>query len=75
VSGADAPPGDFALEVKAAITTIRNDPERFPRWNDRYRFAILDKYPYYIAYRVKADVVVIVAIRHASRDQDAWKGR
>jgi plasmid stabilization system protein ParE len=65
----------FALEVKAAIAAIRQDPERFPRWDDLYRFVILDKYPYYIAYQVTADGVVIVAIRHASRDQGAWKDR
>jgi plasmid stabilization system protein ParE len=65
----------FALEVKAAIATIRDDPERFPRWDDVYRFSIVSKFPYYVAYREAEDRVVIVTIRHASRDQDAWKGR
>ena len=65
----------FALEVKAAITAILQDPERFPRWNAVYRFSILGKFPYYVAYRLAEGRVVIVTIRHASRDQDAWRGR
>jgi plasmid stabilization system protein ParE len=65
----------FALEVKATIAAIREDPERFPRWDDAYRFSILNKFPYFVAYRQTEYGVVIVTIRHASRDQDAWRGR
>ena len=65
----------FATEVEAAIEAIRRNPDRYPRWDDDYRFYMLRKFPYFIAYRIVADLTVIVAIRHASQDQDAWKGR
>jgi plasmid stabilization system protein ParE len=65
----------FALEVKSSIAAIRQHPERFARWDDAYRFRMLDRFPYYVAYRHTSELVVIVAIRHAAQDQDAWRGR
>lgn len=65
----------FALEVKSAIFAIRQSPEQYPHWDDRYRFYLLNKFPYYVAYRHTSDSIVIVAIRHASQDQGAWLGR
>ena len=65
----------FALGVKSAITAIREHPEQHPRWSDEYRFCVVSGFPYYIAYRHDAVKVVIVAIRHAAQDQEAWQGR
>ena len=64
----------FALEVKAAIAAIREDPERFPRWDDVYRFSIVSKFPYYVVYREAEGRVVIVTIRHASREPRRLEG-
>jgi plasmid stabilization system protein ParE len=65
----------FVAEVESALEFIRADPERYPRWDDTYRFYILNEFPYYVAYRHTSDVVVIVAIRHSAQDQGAWQGR
>jgi plasmid stabilization system protein ParE len=65
----------FVSEVEAAIDEIRRDPERFARWDETYRYRQLATFPYFIAYRLHDDEIVIVAIRHAAQDQDAWKGR
>jgi plasmid stabilization system protein ParE len=65
----------FVVEIDAAIDAIRRNPDLFPRWNEEYRFCILNKFPYFIAYRQAKELVVIVAVRHSSQDQDAWKGR
>jgi plasmid stabilization system protein ParE len=65
----------FAVEVKSAITAIGQDPNQYPRWDDTYRFYMLNRFPYYVAYRQTPESVVIVAVRHAAQDQDAWKGR
>ncbi len=65
----------FADEVEAAIEAIRKHPDRYPQWDDTYRFYLLNKFPYFVAYRQTPESVVIVAIRHAAQDQDAWKGR
>jgi plasmid stabilization system protein ParE len=65
----------FVDEVAAAIEAIRRNPEGFGRMHRRYRICMVDGFPYYVAYRISSGVVVIVAIRHASQDQDAWKSR
>ncbi|MEX0642916.1 MAG: type II toxin-antitoxin system RelE/ParE family toxin [Pirellulales bacterium] len=65
----------FAAEVESAIDQICQHPLRFARWDEVYRYYKLHRFPYFVAYRQTADSVVIVAIRHASRDQDAWIGR
>ena len=65
----------FVTEFDAAINSIRRYPDRYPRWDDHYRFYLFDRFPYFIAYRLEQDKIVIVAVRHTSRDQDEWKGR
>ena len=65
----------FAMEIEAAFEAIRRNPDLYPRWNDTYQFYLLKKFPYFVAYRQANELVVIVAIRHSSQDQDAWKGR
>jgi toxin ParE1/3/4 len=65
----------FVAEMEAAFEAIQRNPELYPRWNDVYRFYMLKKFPYFIAYRQANELIVIVAIRHSTQDQDAWKGR
>jgi plasmid stabilization system protein ParE len=65
----------FAIEVTAAIAAIEERPDSYARWDDTFRFYLVNRFPYYIAYRYEANRVVIVAIRHAARDQDAWQDR
>ncbi len=65
----------FAAEVETAIESIRKNPEQNPRWDDRYRFRMVDRFPYYVAYRQTTELIVIVAIRHAAQDQGVWTGR
>jgi plasmid stabilization system protein ParE len=65
----------FSAEVDSAIEAILKDPEQYARWDDKYRFFLLRKFPYFVAYRQTEDTIVIVAIRHAAQDQNAWKGR
>jgi plasmid stabilization system protein ParE len=65
----------LALEVKATIAAIRQDPKRFARWGESDRYCRLEKFPYFVAYRQDNDNIIIVAIRHAARDHEAWNDR
>ena len=65
----------FAAEVEVAVETIHKYPERFARIDDSHRIYLLDRFPYFVAYRQKSGLVEVVAVRHTSQDQDAWKGR
>jgi plasmid stabilization system protein ParE len=65
----------FVTEVETAIESICQNPDRYPRWDEQYRFYLLKRFPYFVAYRHTSTLVVIIAIRHAAQDQDAWKSR
>jgi plasmid stabilization system protein ParE len=65
----------FDEEVDKALDTIRKDPGRFPRCDDRHRFYLMDRYPYQIIYREEGDETVIIAIAHVKRRPGYWKGR
>ena len=65
----------FALAVKSAIASIRDNPDQHPRWDERYRYYLLRKFPYYVAYRIESDTIVVVAVFHTSRDSSAWTER
>jgi len=65
----------FAAQVEAAIDSIVRNPEQHPRWDDRYRFCLIRRFPYFAAFRHELNTVVIVAIRHTSQDSTAWTDR
>ncbi|HEY4234952.1 MAG TPA: type II toxin-antitoxin system RelE/ParE family toxin [Lacipirellulaceae bacterium] len=65
----------FADEVESAIQSIIKNPEQHPRWNDQHRYYLLNDFPYFVGYRYLLDEILIVAVRHTSRDQDAWTDR
>ena len=65
----------FANDIDAAVGKIAADPERFPRWDDRHKFLLLRRFPYYVAFRVETDHALIVAVRHASLGTEEWSLR
>ena len=66
-----------AREIKAFIKKSMSELSRFPK---RFKFIEeigahalwLGRYPYVVYYRVRADEVIIVHIRHAAQRQ--WEG-
>jgi plasmid stabilization system protein ParE len=62
-------------EVEAAVDEICARPDQQLRWNKRYCFRMLDKFPYYVVFRQVRGEAVIVAVRHASQDDGAWQKR
>jgi plasmid stabilization system protein ParE len=65
----------FAVAVKSRIAAIQEHPEQFPSWDENYRFCLVPGFPYFIAYRLTSDSIIVAAIRHTSRDQDEWLER
>lgn len=57
----------FAQAIDSALTQIESTPERFPRLNERYRYVQLQRFPYFVAYRIDGNVVTVGSIRHTSR--------
>jgi plasmid stabilization system protein ParE len=65
----------FALEIRAAVTAIREHPTRYLRWDKKYRYYIVNSFSYYLPYRMSGRSIIIVAVFHTSRDPAAWTGR
>lgn len=65
----------FLAEVNDALASIEKEPERFPQWDAVHRYRLLNRFPYYVAYRIETDSVVVVAVRHSARDSTDWPNR
>ena len=65
----------FRLEVERKCAAIVKEPLL---WRERpagHRRVNLRGFPYYIAYFIREDALIVAAVAHASRDPDYWKQR
>jgi plasmid stabilization system protein ParE len=61
----------FLAEVKHYLKLIAKNPLQFEvKFSNRYRFAVLHIFPYFIAYRIEEDTkfVYVISIFHTSRN-------
>ena len=65
----------FALEIDHAIRAISEAPLRWPQVKRGERRFVLDRFPYTVLYRVRADHVFITAVAHQSRRPGYWRHR
>jgi plasmid stabilization system protein ParE len=68
---------EFVGAVDVALHAIGEQPERFPVWgaNRRYRFLVLDRFPYLVFFHLREQGAEVVAIAHAKRRPGYWVGR
>lgn len=67
--------GRFFDTIDEFIDRIAGDPTRYPVAVKNVHESIVGVFPYYVYYRVAADVAQIVGIIHASRDSDVILSR
>jgi toxin ParE1/3/4 len=65
----------FTAAVDEAIDQILANPGRFPAIHGGCRYCALKGYPFRIIFRDEPNRLVIVAIAHAKRRPDYWRGR
>ena len=65
----------FAAEIAASCTTILSHPLLWREREGGFRQVNCPVFPYYIAYFIRGDSILIAAVAHASRHPDYWKGR
>lgn len=65
----------FREAVRDRIGTITDRPDSFGRIRDRYRAAMLDRFPYVIVYEQDKEIVSILGIYHAASDRESWFDR
>jgi len=65
----------FRSELESACAAILRQPLL---WNERrggYRRVNLPGFPYYIAYFIRGERILVAAVGHPSRHPDYWKRR
>ena len=63
--------GKFLRELDYYLELIAKNPLHFPiKFSDRYRFAILKVFPYFIAFRIEEDqkLIYVISVFHTSRN-------
>jgi plasmid stabilization system protein ParE len=65
----------FRLEIKGASTAIVRQPLLWSERRGGYRRVNLPGFPYYIAYFIRQERIIVAAIGHSSRHPDYWKKR
>jgi plasmid stabilization system protein ParE len=65
----------FAAELNARIQLILDDPERWPMFEANSRRILLRRFPFSIIYRLKGDVVSVLAVMHHRREPGYWMHR
>lgn len=65
----------FRQVVESACAAIVQHPLLWRERRGGYRRVNLPGFPYYIAFVLRDDAVLIAGVAHASRHPDYWKGR
>ena len=68
---------DFLAEVDRAVNAIRESPTIWPfydQYNDIRRY-LIHRFPYRMIYRIRGEMIQIIAVMHLRRHPDYWRGR
>ena len=66
---------EYLEELLAAYTRIADGSLHYQHLRSGIRRALLKRFPYAVYFAIEQDVVVVVAVLHASRDPAEWQRR
>lgn len=66
---------EFLDELRATYNRIADGPLKYQELRSGIRRALLRHFPYAVYFAIEADIVVVVAVLHASRDPAEWQRR
>lgn len=59
----------FLKDFFGKLGTIRNNPLIYPvKFSEKYRFARLNDFPFFIVFEIKDDTILVNSVFHTSRD-------
>ena len=64
---------EFLDELRAAYNRIADSPLKYQELRGGIRRALLRRFPYAVYFAIEGDVVIVVAVLHASRDPAQWQ--
>jgi plasmid stabilization system protein ParE len=59
-------------DVLATVDKVLLNPQFFAEWKPGLRSARCRRFPYRVIYRIREDVVRVLAVYHLNRDPDRW---
>ncbi len=65
----------FRSEIESICATILKQPLLWSERSSGYRRVNLPGFPFYVAYFIRNERILVAAIGHASRHPDYWKRR
>jgi toxin ParE1/3/4 len=66
---------EFLDELRATYNRIVEGPLKYQELRGSIRHALVRRFPYAVYFAVNGDLVVVVAVLHASRDPAEWQRR
>ena len=66
---------EFLNALRATYDRVADGPLKYQELSGGIRRALLRRFPYAVYFAVEADIVVVVAVLHASRDPAEWQRR
>jgi plasmid stabilization system protein ParE len=66
---------EFLDELRATYNRVADGPLKYQELRGCIRRALLRRFPYVVYFAIEADIVVVVAVLHASRDPAEWLRR
>ncbi len=65
----------FLTAIQDALNRIELNPELYPLVEGDVRRCLVKTFPFGVLFRIKPDVIAVMAIMHLHRDPDYWKNR
>ena len=66
---------EFLDTLRATYHRVADGPLKYQELRGGIRRALLRRFPYAVYFAIEADIVVVVAVLHASRDPAEWQRR
>lgn len=66
---------EFMDAIDEIAQRILANPESFPKADQERRKALPARFPYLVVFEMHGDVILVVAVIHASRNPKRWQDR
>jgi plasmid stabilization system protein ParE len=65
----------FLKAIRSAMDTVGENPEVYAVVRGDIRRVNLHRFPYALFYRFRAELIIVIACMHGSRDPKQWESR
>jgi len=66
---------DFLRCIEACVQTIQRHPQLYPIAIDKFRRALVRRFPFEVFYEVAGKSLIVYSVFHCSQDPQKWRDR